>query len=198
MSFRYRERTVVDGEAIDPYDLNENVNALVGELNGKLDRDNLPERAISENMIKNQVFNIINQETKTGNTDMIDSDGNTIATNFDVHEVTYDFEEDGVLTVHIGGMTSRPNNSFAVSGVAMSQGDTLLNITCVVNGQVIANVRKISDNFQDYGFYAVGTAVVVAGSTTIKIRARLTTDSALATDFVRFKQVSITSVFKRR
>ena len=57
MSFRYRERTVVDGEAIDPHDWYENTNALGGELNGQLDRDNLPERAIITTMVADNTFN---------------------------------------------------------------------------------------------------------------------------------------------
>ena len=194
MSFRYRERTVVDGEAIDPHDWRENINALVGELNGKLDRDNIPERGIESRMVIQGTFNQVKQSTDTTTRDFKDANGDALKTVFDVHEQSYDFDEDGVLTVHIGGTYSIPNHSMP-SALA---DDMLVNITCTVNGVTISNVRRISEHYQHSGFYAVGTYPVVAGSVVIKIRARCTTESTLGNLFLQFKQTSITTIYKRR
>ena len=193
MSFRYRERTVVDGEAIDPHDWRENINSLVGELNGKLDRDNIPERSITTEMIKKETFNTVLQSTIAGFRDMVDSNGNALTSVFDVHIVEYKFEEDGVLTVHMGGRFESPNHTFP-----SSTDDIKINLTCTVNGVAISNVRNISGNCLHSGFYAVGTFPVVAGSVVIKIRCRMKTDSTLGNLFLRFTQTSLTSVYKRR
>jgi hypothetical protein len=195
MSFRYRERTVVDGEAIDPHDWRENINSLVGELNGKLDRDNIPERSIESRMVVQGTFNQVKQSTDSTIRDYKDDNGDALKTVYDVHEVNYDFEEDGILTVHIGGTYSIPNHNL----ISSRADDVLVQISCTVNGVTISNVRNLTEHLQHTGFYAVGTYPVIAGNASIKIRARQEAKAATIGDlFLQFKQTSITTVYKRR
>jgi len=51
MAFRYRERTVEDGDVLDPKDWNLNMAAFAEEFNGRLDRDNLPASAVGTDHI---------------------------------------------------------------------------------------------------------------------------------------------------
>ena len=93
MSFRYRERTVVDGEAIDPHDWSGNTNALVGEINGKLDRDNFPERSIKTAMVQHYACNRIYQTINITATQWDET------RNFQILNRTIDVEDDGVFIV---------------------------------------------------------------------------------------------------
>tara|TARA_Y100000114_G_scaffold48404_1_gene44080 strand:+ start:1698 stop:2294 length:597 start_codon:yes stop_codon:yes gene_type:complete len=198
MSFRYRERTVVDGEAIDPHDFNENLNALVGELNGKLDRDNIPEKVIDKSFLPDNTFTTLLQSTLTNARSFNDQQFNTI------HLRTEDFEDDGVLTVFMGGTYSLQGNDMPEPSTGTGS-DILFKIRCVLNGQVISNVRDISANYQASGFYAVGTGVVVAGTNDISIQMKCTAPSAIgtlnknSTDFTYKVSVSsLTMIYRRR
>lgn len=198
MSFRYRERTVVDGEAIDPHDFNENLNALVGELNGKLDRDNIPEKVIDKSFLPDKTFTTLLQSTLTNARSFNDQQFNTI------HLRTEDFEDDGVLTVFMGGTYSLQGNDMPEPSTTNGS-DILFKIRCVLNGEVISNVRDISANYQASGFYAVGTGVVLAGTNDISIQIKCTAPSAIGTlkknsaDFTYEVSVSsLTMIYRRR
>jgi len=140
MSFRYRERTVVDGEAIDPHDFNDNHNALIGEINGKLDRDNLPEKVIDKTFVPDNTFTTLLQSTLTNTRTFDDQQFHTI------HRRSEEFESDGVLTIFMGG-------SYFLQGSDMPEATTsngtniLFNIRCVLNGQIVSHVRDISAKF---------------------------------------------------
>ena len=198
MSFRYRERTVVDGEAIDPHDFNENLNALVGELNGKLDRDNIPEKVIDKSFLPDNTFTKLLQSTLTNARSFDDQQFNTI------HLRTEEFKDDGVLTVFMGGTYSLQGNDMPEPSSATGS-DILFKIRCVLNGEVISNVRDISANYQASGFYAVGTGVVLAGTNDISIQMKCTAPSAIGTlkknsaDFTYQVSVSsLTMIYRRR
>lgn len=189
MSFRYRERTVVDGEAIDPHDWKENINSLVGEINGKLDRDNFPIRVFETKHVKDEVFNQLVQAN-----DFTYRSHDDVSTH-DVHVIEKDFEEDGVLIVHIGGtFQSRVGQTNT-----LGKSDKLFHIACMVNGTIVSNVRKISANYEHCGFYAVGTYPVVAGSTQVKITIRCEADvSGNLSNSYQVNETSITIQYKRR
>lgn len=201
MSFRYRERTVVDGEAIDPHDFNDNLNALVGELNGKLDRDNIPEKVIDKTLLPDHTFTTLIQSTLDNTRSYDDQQYHTI------HLREEQFADDGVLTVFMGGSYSLKRNDMPeASGANGGKGsDIVFKIRCVVNGQIISNVRNVSANYQSYGFYAVGTSVVVAGANDISIQMKCTApessgklkkDSDLFTYDIDV--TSLTMIYRRR
>ena len=194
MSFRYRERTVVDGEAIDPHDWNENFNSLVGELNGKLDRDNLPERVIDTPQINLNVFNTITQSTLTNTRSFSDESIN------DVHVKELDIEEDGVMTVHMGGTYSlNANFSDYATSIAAKE---MVFVSCSINGTTVSNAPRLSCNYQTMSFYGVGTFPVIAGKVRVKISFRGQPNQAgtgLGLGFTyNVTTTSLTIVYKRR
>ena len=189
MSFRYRERTVVDGEAIDPHDWYENTNALGGELNGQLDRDNLPERAIITTMVADNTFNKFYQSIQTSTRNWLSS------RNFVVAEQTFEIDEDGVLIVHFGATWQWPgivnNPTFATGNVVY------FNLKLSVNGTVIANGLNFTLNQGAYSTYLVGTFPVVGGSVTVKCDAIAGGVLPLQIN-VDFEDTVVTSLYKRR
>ncbi len=194
MSFRYRERTVVDGEAIDPHDWNENINSLTGELNGKLDRDNLPERVIEAKHIKNNTFNTVFQSTLLNSRAFDDMSIN------DVHIKNLDLEEDGVLVVHMGG-TYNLDANYPDYASSLPKKD-LIFAMCSVNGVRICDARRLSTNYQTNSFYGIGTFPVVAGRCSVKISMRAEVDEASTGIGLGFTYTvtttSLTMVYKRR
>jgi hypothetical protein len=57
MAFKYRQSYFEDGDIVDPRDWNRNITELTDELNGYLDRDNIPEECFYNNNIKQKAFN---------------------------------------------------------------------------------------------------------------------------------------------
>ena len=59
MGFRYRKYTFRPNEVIEPTRLRDNMQALGHELNGNLDRENLPMKGITSSSIALETFNDI-------------------------------------------------------------------------------------------------------------------------------------------
>ncbi len=57
MGFRYRKYTFRPNEVIEPTRLRDNMQALGHELNGNLDRENLPMKGITSSSIALETFN---------------------------------------------------------------------------------------------------------------------------------------------
>ena len=124
-----------------------------------------------------------------------------------IHLRTEQFADDGVLTVFMGGSYSLNGNDMPEdSGANGGNGsDIVFKIRCVVNGQVISNVRDVSANYQSYGFYAVGTSVVVAGTNDISIQMKCTAPESSGqlkkdTDLFPYDidVTSLTMIYRRR
>ena len=59
MAQRYREKTPEEGDIADPRDLMDNLSTLVGEFNGGLDADNLPDECITSAMVAAGAFTLV-------------------------------------------------------------------------------------------------------------------------------------------
>jgi hypothetical protein len=59
MSFKYRQSYFENGDIVDPRDWNRNITELTDELNGYLDRDNLPEDSFTVEHVAQNAFNVL-------------------------------------------------------------------------------------------------------------------------------------------
>ena len=65
MAFRYRQKYFEDGDIVEPRDWIANMAEYADEFNGFLDRDNLPNDAISSAMMTSGACNEINYARST-------------------------------------------------------------------------------------------------------------------------------------
>ena len=73
MGFKYKKHEFREGEVIEPHRIRENMQTLAHEINGKLDRENLPLDGIITEMIDDQSFNQIVTFTETASKSLSDS-----------------------------------------------------------------------------------------------------------------------------
>ena len=59
MGIKYKKWEVRTGEVVEPTRLRQNMQALAHEINGNLDRENLPEKCIDSEIIATETFNDI-------------------------------------------------------------------------------------------------------------------------------------------
>lgn len=59
MAFKYRQAYFENGDIVDPKDWNRNISELTDELNGFLDRDNLPEDVFTTDHVESNAFNVL-------------------------------------------------------------------------------------------------------------------------------------------
>tara|TARA_R100001443_G_scaffold115816_1_gene134497 strand:- start:3732 stop:4331 length:600 start_codon:yes stop_codon:yes gene_type:complete len=172
MSFRYLEYPLPQSaDMLDAKDWVRNINVLAEEFNGRLDRDNLPERAVSASHTVIGTFNSLTANTRTsditlsGDTSQwVDGDGtNTI------NQLTVTTETDGMLRVAWSGTWSWAAH---ISWGATPGGDSI-GWRLIVDGTVIAespyhNVLRYHD-----ATHLCGTYPMSAGVHTVKVEARL-------------------------
>lgn len=98
MAFKYKIHEFRPNEVIDPIKITENMRTLTNEINGNLDRDNLPLNAVKSNMIKDNATSIIHIENSTTATPISRSS----ITFEPLLSKTYTMQHDGVVFVHYG------------------------------------------------------------------------------------------------
>lgn len=168
MAYRYRTRTPEDGDIADPRDLMENLAALVGEFNGGLDADNIPEKAISSSQILVGAFtNLVTSAI----TDDVDFDGETSewrSANGDggsagtaLHELTITNNTDALLEVEWSATWQR---------VTDFDDDKAAAFRILVNGTEIARCQRSPRSRVNDHTYLVGTAPVQGGETTVTVQ----------------------------
>ena len=65
MGFKYKKHEVRDGEVVEPTRIRQNMQTLAHEINGNLDRENLPEKCIDSEVIALDTFNLIDVQSGT-------------------------------------------------------------------------------------------------------------------------------------
>ena len=174
MAFIYRQNRVDTGDAIDPQDWLETQSAMVGEFNGNLDRDNLPENVITTEMIKNEQFNrIFYHRIEPKNKVEVGIDQTNWRAPFQTIE--FDAPTDGVVIVHWGGTWN-----WALTSTLMSHGSQTHHalpfmaawFRVKVNGIVVSN-SIMNSWFRKYdSTYMTGVLPVVPGRVVVDIQAR--------------------------
>lgn len=101
MAFKYVPHTFREGEIIEPTRVLENMRVLATEFNGKLNRDNLPENAITENMLEANALHEI-QNTNSFPNDDDRSNGELDWDRVTIGSTTLTATEDSVLICSLG------------------------------------------------------------------------------------------------
>ena len=195
MAFRYREKVVTDGEAIDPSDWTENMTALAGEFNGHLDRDNFPIEVFEEKHIGLREFNQIFVTARERNNSQQLS-GSTTDFQTASESISFEANADGVVIVHWSGWHGwdygdgeRMEGNFVVTGSTLRapsshnnrQASTGLSpatqhyigFRILVNGNEVSTSRfntwlRVKDCW-----YLTGVAPVSPGPVNVDVQARI-------------------------
>ena len=168
MAFRYRQRTVTDGDMIVPDDFNVNQREFVGEFNGYLDRDNLPQGVIGTDLITDQAFVEVRQKTRDTAVQLV---GNSVQFR-DVLTYSFTAEVDGMLTVDWSARWkfSSPYSATVTQGSATQT--QVLSIGMYVNGLLAGFLYRSSDARSDDSKVIYGAMPVSAGNVEVKVRGR--------------------------
>ena len=98
MGFKYKKFEVRTGEVVEPTRIRQNMQTLAHEINGNLDRENLPEKGIGSNLIDYETFNHIETDASSAHFDMKDKGVQFV----EVMSMTLDVPVDCVVVAHFG------------------------------------------------------------------------------------------------
>tara|TARA_R110000824_G_scaffold227619_1_gene415469 strand:- start:52 stop:702 length:651 start_codon:yes stop_codon:yes gene_type:complete len=98
MGIKYKKWEVRTGEVVEPTRLRQNMQALAHEINGNLDRENLPEKCIDSEIIATETFNDIRSAYAT----LDESMENKGVQFVEVMSRTIDVPVDCVVIAHFG------------------------------------------------------------------------------------------------
>jgi hypothetical protein len=171
MAYRYRQRIFESGDFLTPPDWNENLAELVGEFNGALDRDNVPESAITEPLVVNQAFNIEQRDGYDGSEPAVISgdnmgwqDGDD---SFDIGVKVIDIQVDGVAVVEWSGWWFWDDGLYPTT----LADDIAIKFQITVDGVSVAESGFSSANRFYDSTYIVGVIPVQAGRRTFRVQA---------------------------
>jgi len=191
MAFKYVPYTFRDGEIIEPTRVLENMRVLASELNGKLDRENLPEDAITDSMIEaNALTELEGQSSFTQpseSSELLDWDKVVIASK------TMTIVEDSVLIASFQGAFEWIASSFAANiryestrssnarFVLVQGGPTIFTAQVYfqlrINGDVVSQSRNHGFLRRLDSVYMSGTRPILAGQVVVDVTMRvITTD----------------------
>ena len=169
MAQRYREKTPEEGDIADPRDLMDNLSTLVGEFNGGLDADNLPDECITSAMVMQGAFTaIVTQAPSTTpsfdgtTTEWRSSDGSNT-----INELDVTCNTDTLLEVEWSATWSRTGSSEA------DFDDTHIEaFRVLVDGSVIAYMSTSPRSRSNDSAYLVGHATVQGGKHRVSVEFR--------------------------
>jgi len=170
MAFRYRQRTVEDGDIVVPDDFNVNQREFVGEFNGYLDRDNLPQGVIGTSLIAAQAFTEVKQSTKEANLVLV---GDNIQFH-DLISYTFNAEVDGLLTVDWSAyweFAASSSASFLATATSTSE-TQVITVAMYINGTQVGMIYRSPDSRKKDAKVMYGALPVSAGNVTVTIRGR--------------------------
>ena len=98
MGFKYKKFEMRPGEVVEPTRIRQNMQTLAHEINGNLDRDNLPEKGIDSNLIDYETFNDIETQGSSLPFSMEDKGVQFV----EVMSITLDVPVDCVVVAHFG------------------------------------------------------------------------------------------------
>ena len=191
MAFKYVPHTFREGEIIEPTRVLENMRVLATEFNGKLNRDNLPENAITEDMLEANALHEI-QNTNSFSNDDDRSNGELDWDRVTIASTTLTATEDSVLICSFGARlkwsAALSNSDFDYTGsanVADGSENVTLNQTrtaqayfqLVVNGTIISRSQEHTYLRIYDSVYLSGAIPVLAGQINIEVRLRVVTDN---------------------
>jgi len=164
MAFRYRQATPVTSDIIDPEDWNENVREIVGEFNGHLDRDNIPEQVITTAMCNPNTFHSVKSDSVF--TQLLSAETQNWVK---VNRIEFQTNFDGVVTCEWNGYWIFSDIKNQIS----SSDANVVSVRIIVNGNEIARMHRSPDSATQDSGYCVGAIDVPAGYLRIETEAKL-------------------------
>ena len=164
MAFRYRQITPQAGDIINPDDWNVNVREYTNEFNGHLDRDNLPEKAITTSSIKADAFHQV--ESK------LDMTAKTIQgtqTRFkEIQVIEFESQYQGIVMCEWSG-----NWLYELIVTTLTSSEVQdTDFRILVNGTEITRIRRDNNLKKSSSGYTVGALPVEAGMIRVSVEVK--------------------------
>lgn len=176
MAQRYRVQTPQPGDIADPRDLMNNLSTLMGEFNGGLDADNIPETSVNSDMILHGSFVSITSQALTNS---VSFNGETTewrninGASETINELDVNCNTDTLLEIEWSATWSRTG-----SGPADYHDAHAAAFRVLVDGSEVARMmRSPRSRHQDHT-YLVGVAPVQGGKHRISVEIRQWTFSS--------------------
>ena len=196
MGFKYKKFEVRSGEVVEPNRIRENMQTLAHEINGSLDRENLPEKCISTDMIKSQTFN----DMLTSHSFSVYSTENQSNRFEELMSKEVDVPVDCVVIAHFGTywdwhLATDSAGNFILDTVAGTTVSTNWNNHIVdldhydeiqehfveyrlrINGETVCNAPRYSFLRQNQSTYLTGTLQCVAGKIKVSVDVKMYRDN---------------------
>jgi hypothetical protein len=171
MAQRYRERTPETGDIADPRDLMDNLSTLVGEFNGGLDSNNLPDQAITSAMVLLNAFTQVTGDPQDNSSVAFDGETTEWRNKNDsgatINELDVPCNTDTLLEVEWSATWSRTGSSASDFDDAHIEGFRVL-----VDGTVVAHLPRSPRSRSHDSGYLVGYAPVQGGTHRVSVEFR--------------------------
>ena len=190
MGFKYKKFELREGEVLEPHRLRENMQTLAHEINGKIDRENLPLGCIKEKMVADKTFNEVIFEGRSSSAGQIYLSSEKTTQYESVLSKTIEVPVDGIVIVHYGAffewdMRDRTalhdlHADFAtdwdahfVEQEAYSKvNDNSLDFRLRINGEDVCEAKQFSFLRQKNSVYLCGCLPSVAGQVTVTVEVK--------------------------
>ena len=211
MAHRYKKYEVRTGEVIEPTRIRDNMQILGHELNGHVDRDNLPMKAITSKSIADDAFNIV--ETVAFDSISVPLEDQPIHyVDVQALKVTVDVPVDCVIIGHFGAWFEWETLAALTDELIDANGATIktqydagefgflfyddtqehfIDFRMMVNGEDVCQTFSFPFARQSQSVYMTGAIPVSAGSIELKIQARMYRDNLGKREVIRGFKVTI-------
>ena len=189
MGIRYKKWEVRTNEVVEPTRISQNMRALAHEVNGNLDRENLPEKCIDSEVIATETFNDIRTSHAFGSTYAHSMEGGP--SHFvEVMSLTIDVPVDCVVIAHFGCYFLWEANSTELNELVSTAGARWANhhfdnddyyevqehfadFRIRINGEAVCKTFSYPFMRQAQSTYLTGAQIVSAGQIKVSVDARL-------------------------
>jgi hypothetical protein len=171
MAQRYRERTPETGDIADPRDLMDNLSTLVGEFNGGLDSNNLPDQAITSAMVLFNAFTQVTGDPQPSSSVAFDGETTEWRNKNDsgatINELDVPCNTDTLLEVEWSATWSRTGSSAGDYADGEMTAFRLL-----IDGAVVAHLPRSPRSRSHDSGYLIGHAPVQGGKHRVSVEIR--------------------------
>ncbi len=162
MAFRYRKNSAATDDAIDAQNWNENQRVLSGEFNGFLDRDNLPESAISTEYIEKKACNTFYAKAQPEY--LVDGEGSHWRS---VISQEFEAQSDGVV-IFSWGCSYEWLITTSMFSLLSASSEGLAHFRVLVNGVVASNSMNHTWLKKRETVYMTGAIPITGGSVSVE------------------------------
>jgi hypothetical protein len=186
MAWRYIQRDFQAGDIVDPEDWNENVREYLEEVNGTLDRDNLPSAAFAigeeipasvvhelSHAVLNAAYTLLDTDTQAYQATGLSKLVNTTSDELFICEASLQFDTADSTAVYDG---TNYDDGYIKADVGSLRDWLQYDFTMTVNGYEIASAGPFTVYQKRQPVYLLGCLPVEKGSYTVECFVRLFTD----------------------